>query len=132
VTWPHRDPDLEAEALAATQRKGDGRGCGGCGYLGFGPGLAARCLHPARACWVSVTTWALGCPQRRGITDKEDPEGPVRTACRVALGPHNDLCSRAWSHTRGRPEAFEAEVIRLRREPPKEECPPKRPWRRTR
>lgn len=94
MTYPHPDPTDAAEALREAQLRGEGRGCGGCRYLGFGPGIAGRCVHPRRWCYaVSLTTWALGCADRVDLLAKfhrgADPHPE-----RVELGDHCDGWSR--------------------------------------
>ncbi len=91
MTWPHQDPDLVAAQLAAAARKLGG-GCGLCLYLGWGPKLTVRCCHPERACFVTVTTWALGCEQMVSATDKLAPDAPC-PAPRVDLGAY---CERLY------------------------------------
>jgi hypothetical protein len=68
---PVFDPDAPAVDLTKIQ---DGKGCGTCHYLGWGPGLCVRCTHPERACWITLSFWALGCPQREPF-DKQYQEG---------------------------------------------------------
>ena len=81
MTWPHDDPDqaLTKEQEAALK---ESRGCGGCLYTDFGPGLTCCCTHPEHPCWDgrSLSRWCLGCPDRvprEGVSKKPHP-APVR------------------------------------------------------
>lgn len=65
MTWPHADP---GEALTREQQQAirEARGCGGCLYLAWGPGIRAACTHPEHCCWdaASLSLWCLGCSDR--------------------------------------------------------------------
>lgn len=86
-----------------------GPGCSGCAYVGWGPGMAARCRHPERWCWPGPAVWPVigaaspqaqwkvGCDRKHPWGERPPKPRPVKLSDHsrhVADARGNDAPSR--------------------------------------